>query len=93
VEHDEIYIPAGRRSRTAHVDVRDVAVVAARALVEPGHENRAYIPTGPAALTYGECAAILTETLWRPIRYADPPLWSYWRRMRRRGMPAAMIAV
>jgi uncharacterized protein YbjT (DUF2867 family) len=90
---DEIYIPAGRRSRTAHVDVRDVAAVAARALVEPGHAGRAYTPTGPEALTYDECAAILTEVLGRSIRYADPTPWHYWRRMARRGMPAAMIAV
>lgn len=90
---DEIYIPAGRGSRTAHVDVRDVAAVAARTLVEDGHADRAYTPTGPSALTYGECATILTEVLGRPIRYADPTPWQYWRRMRRRGMPTAMIAV
>ena len=90
---DEIYIPAGRGSRTAHVDVRDVAAVAARALVEDGHAGQAYTPTGPAALTYDECATILTEVLGRPIRYADPTPWHYWRRMRRRGMPTAMIAV
>ncbi len=92
-DRDEIYIPAGRKSRTAHVDVRDVAAVAARALVELGHAGRAYTPTGPAALTCDECAAILTDVLGRPIRYADPTPWRYWRRMHRRGMPAAMIAV
>ena len=90
---DEIYIPAGRGSRTAHVDVRDVAAVAARALVEDGHAGQAYTPTGPAALTYDECATVLTEVLERPIRFADPTPWHYWRRMRRRGMPTAMIAV
>ncbi len=90
---DEIYIPAGRRSRTAHVDARDVAAVAARALVDPTHEGQAYTPTGSAALTYDECAAILTEVLGRPIRNANPTPWHYWRRMAGRGMPAAMIAV
>lgn len=67
--------------------------MAARALVEDGHADRACTPTGPAALTYGECATILTEVLGRPIRYADPTPWHDWRRMRRRGMPPAMIAV
>lgn len=90
---NEIYIPAGRGSRTAHVDVRDVAAVAARALVDDGHAGRAYTPTGPVALTYGECATILTSELGRPICYADPTPWHYWRRMRRRGMPTTMIAV
>lgn len=90
---DEIYVPAGRNSRTAHVDARDVAAVAAVALTEPGHEGRAYVPTGPAALTYDECAEILSDVLGRPIRYADPTPWHYWRRMARRGVPATMIAV
>lgn len=29
----------------------------------------------------------------RRITYADPTPWHYWRRMHRRGMPTAMIAV
>ena len=92
-ELDEIWVPAGRSSRTAHVDARDVATVAARALVEDGHGGRAYTPTGPAALTYDEIAALLTAEVGRPIRYADPGLLAYWRRMRRRGMPRAMVGV
>ena len=90
---DEIWVPAGRTSRTAHVDARDVAAIAARALVESGHEGMAYTPTGPAALTYDEIAAMLTGELGRPIRYADPGFLAYWRRMRRRGMPRAMVGV
>lgn len=92
-ELDEIWVPAGRRSRTAHVDARDVAAVAARALVEVGHEGKAYTPTGPAALTYDEIASILSAELGRPIWYADPGLLAFWHRLRRRGMPRAMVGV
>ncbi len=92
-ELDEIWVPAGRGSRTAHVDARDVAAVAARALVEPGHEGCAYTPTGPTALTYDEIAAILSAELGRPIRYADPGFLAFWRRLRRRGTPRAMVGV
>ncbi len=92
-ERDEILIPAGRRSRTAHVDVRDVAAVAARALVEDGHAGRAYTPTGPAALTYDEVAGALTAELGRTIRYENPGPLAYWRRMRERGMPRMMVVV
>jgi uncharacterized protein YbjT (DUF2867 family) len=92
-ERDEVFVPAGRRSRTAHVDARDVAAVAARALVEPGHAGRAHEPTGPEAITYDECASAITAAIGRPVRYADPAVWTYWRRMRRRGMPAGMVAV
>lgn len=90
-------VPSGRPILTTFVrgrfDVRDVAAVAARALAEDSHAGQASTPTGPPALTYDECATILTEVLDRPIRYADPTPWHYWRRMRRRGMPTAMIAV
>lgn len=60
---------------------------------KPGHAGRAYTPTGPVALTYDDCAAILSDVLGRPIRYADPTPWHYWRRMHRRRMPAAMVVV
>jgi len=92
-DHDEILLPAGRSSRTALVDARDVAAVAARTLVDDGHAGRAYTPTGPAAMTYGECAAILSDVLGRPIRYRSATPWAYWRRMRATGMPAGMVAV
>ncbi len=92
-ELDEIWVPAGRGSVTAHVDARDVAAIAARALVEPNHEGKAYTPTGPAALTYDAIAEMLTRELGRPIRYADPGVLRYWRRMRERGMPRGMVAV
>jgi uncharacterized protein YbjT (DUF2867 family) len=92
-DRDEIGLPAGRRSRTAHVDARDVAAVSAVALTDHGHEGRAYTPTGPAALTYDECAAILSDVLGRPIRYTDPAPWTYWRRMRAAGMPRGMVGI
>lgn len=90
---DEIYLPAGRGSRTAHIDARDVAAVAARALIDGSMEGLACSPTGPAALTYDECVTILSEVLHRQITYADPAPWHYWRRMHRQGMPTGMIAV
>jgi len=92
-ELDEIWVPAGRRSHTAHVDARDVAAIAARALTEDGHEGRAYTATGPAAYTYDTIAGMLSRELGRPIRNADPGPLRYWRRMRRRGMPRGMVAV
>ena len=51
------------------VDARDVGAVGAAALMESGHEGRAYDLTGPAALTYKQIAEILSGVLDRPIRY------------------------
>ncbi len=39
------------------------------ALTEAGHEGKTYEITGPAAISYGECAAALGEVLGRTIRY------------------------
>lgn len=63
-----IYAPAGA-ALVSHVDVRDIARVAALALTEPGHAGKAYALSGPRALSYAEAAAILSEALGRPVRY------------------------
>jgi hypothetical protein len=36
---------------------------------------------------------MLSDELGRPIRYADPNVVAYWRRMRGRGMPRGMVGV
>ncbi|QKG21570.1 NmrA family NAD(P)-binding protein [Actinomadura verrucosospora] len=54
------------------VDVRDVARCAAVVFAgsESGvHDGRTYALTGPAALTYDEAAAVLSDELGRTIRY------------------------
>lgn len=56
-------------ARVSHVDVRDVARVAARVLTEPSHEGRIYELSGPEALSHHDLAATLTRVLGRPIRY------------------------
>lgn len=61
-------LPCGD-SREAHIDVRDIARVAARCLLEAGHEGRAYDLCGPAALTYHEVAAALSAAIGREVSY------------------------
>ncbi len=93
VEDDRLYVPAGR-GRAAFVDVRDVAEVAAAALVDPAaHRANAYTLTGPAAVSFEEAATILSEVLGRAIRYERASIVGYARHLRRRGMPAAQVAV
>jgi uncharacterized protein YbjT (DUF2867 family) len=64
-----------------------------KALLEEGHEGRAYELTGSEALDYAEVAAILGEVLGRPIAYVDPSPLAFWRRSRRAGVPAAFVTV
>lgn len=91
-DHDDIFVPAGR-GKTAFVDVRDIAAVAARVLTEPGHGQQAYRLTGSEALDYGAVAALMSDALGRPIGYSQPHFlrfaWRFWRR----GHPLDYVAV
>ncbi len=93
-DRDQITVPAGRGA-TSFVAGADVAAVAVAALLDPaGHRNRAWTPTGPAALTYAQVAEILSTELGRPIRYPRPGALRYARHAHQQlGMPAAMVAV
>lgn len=59
----------------AFVDVEDIAAVAAATLLDPAaHAGAEYTLTGPAALTFAEVAALLSEATGRPVRHVDPPV-------------------
>ncbi|UPV99567.1 SDR family oxidoreductase [Halorussus gelatinilyticus] len=92
VERDEIFVPAGGGA-TSFVDARDVGEVAAVALTEPGHGDRSYDVTGPAALTYRQVARVFSAVLDRRIEYADPSIPEFAWRMRRRGFDWSYVAV
>lgn len=90
---DRLFVPAGG-GRVAFVDVRDVAEVAASALVSPrAHDARSYTLTGPDPITFFEVAALLSRELARRIRYEPASVPAYAAHLRRRGMPLAQIAV
>ena len=59
--------------RVSHIDIRDVAAVAVKALTEDGHVGKAYTLTGPEALTNKEIAQILSNELGREIRFINLP--------------------
>lgn len=91
VERDEIFVPAGDGAM-GFVDARDVGAVAARVLTESSHRNRAYDITGPESLDFHAVASIATDVLDRRIRYADPSVVTFARRMHRRGVAPSLIA-
>ena len=55
----------------SHVDVRDVAAVAVKALTQPGHEGKAYTLSGPEALTYRSIAEKISRASGRNVKYVD----------------------
>ncbi|MGY2895724.1 SDR family oxidoreductase [Deinococcus sp. UYEF24] len=90
--HDDLMIPAGS-GRTAFIDVRDIAAVAALTLTQGGHAGQAYELTGSEALTYDEVAVTLSEVLGRPISYAHPNVVQFWARLHERQQPVALVLV
>lgn len=57
----------------SQVDVTDIAAVAAKALLEDGHEGRDYVLTGPDQLTRGEMIATIGSVLGRHIPFVEIP--------------------
>ncbi|MUG94396.1 NAD(P)H-binding protein [Scytonema sp. UIC 10036] len=88
----ELVLPAGH-GRTSFIDVRDIAAVAVRTLMEDGHSHKAYTLTGGEALTYYEVADIFTAVLGKPIHYTNLSVWNFIKQMRDRGLPMDFITV
>lgn len=65
-----VQAPFGTAQR-ACVDPRDVAAVAVKALIEPGHEGCAHPVTGPDSITAIEQTEQLAEALGRPLRFEE----------------------
>lgn len=91
VERDEIFLPAGGGAM-GFVDARDVGAVAATVLTRSKHRNRSYALTGPESLDFHAVASIASDALGRRIRYADPGVLAFARRMHGRGVAPALIA-
>ncbi|WNG82064.1 NmrA family NAD(P)-binding protein [Mycobacterium sp. ITM-2016-00316] len=86
LEHGERFIPAGQ-GLTTFIDARDAAAVAALALQQPDqHRNVVHHLTGPEALSMTDVAEQLTDVLGYPVRYTNPNLIKFARRLRRRGV-------
>jgi uncharacterized protein YbjT (DUF2867 family) len=69
IKSEGAFYSASGQAKISHVDVRDIAAVAVKALTEPGHEGKAYTLSGPEALTYDYIATELTKVLGRSIRH------------------------
>lgn len=69
IRNEGVFYSASGEAKISHVDVRDIAAVAVKVLIESTHEGRAYTLTGPEALTYDELAIELSQVLVRPISH------------------------
>jgi uncharacterized protein YbjT (DUF2867 family) len=56
---------------TAPIHERDVAAVAVRALLDPGHDGAEFVLTGPESLSQIEQVRTIGEVIGRPLRYEE----------------------
>ena len=85
------FYSASETGKIGHVDVRDIAAAAVKALTEPGHEGKAYSLTGPEALSYDELARELSSVLGRQVNHVNLPPDDLKQGMLAVGMPEGLV--
>jgi uncharacterized protein YbjT (DUF2867 family) len=73
-------------ARVSFLDVRDIAVVVAKAL-QGGHDGKTYELNGPEALPYPEIAQKISKHAGVSARYVDLPVEALRKAMLDQGMP------
>jgi uncharacterized protein YbjT (DUF2867 family) len=71
----------------SYLDVRDIAAVAAQALLGGEHDGKTYELNGPEAVTYTELADRITKRTGVAATYVDIPLEAQRQAMLNQGMP------
>ncbi len=75
-------------ARISFIDVRDIAVAAAKILSEPAaHAGRIYELNGPQAFNYTEVAALIAKVAGRPVQFVSIPEEAQRKAMLDLGMP------
>ena len=87
IKAEAAFYSASGDAKISHVDTRDIAAVAVKALTEPIHAGKDYTLTGPEALTYDELANDLSKVLGRPISHISLPPSDLKQGMLAEGMP------
>jgi uncharacterized protein YbjT (DUF2867 family) len=87
------FVGSLQQGKVAMIDVMDIAAVAATVLTTPGHAGRAYVLTGPEALSYQDIAERMSRILHKTVRYRDIPLEEMRERLYASGMPEWHVEV
>lgn len=82
-------VTATGKGRVGFVDARDIAAVAARALVDPVSHNAAYVITGLEALSYDDVVQRVGQAVGRVIEHRVVESGEVMRHMIENGIPDA----
>ena len=79
-------------AKVSHIDVRDIAVAAAKILSSPAHHSRKiYELNGPEALSYAEIAEKISKATGRKVKYVDIPPDAQRKALLDMGMPDFLV--
>ena len=81
-----VFYAAMGNARVSYLDIRDIAVVAAKAL-RGEHDGKTYELNGPEALTYADVAEKITRNTGIAAQYLDIPVEAQRKDMSDQGMP------
>jgi uncharacterized protein YbjT (DUF2867 family) len=84
------YSPLGE-AKVSPIDTRDISAVAARVLVESGHEGKRYDLTGGESLSNAEIAELLSQALGRKISHITIPEAAASDAMAKAGTPPWLV--
>ncbi len=70
---DNIYWGMGE-GKMGMIDVRDISACATSVLLNDGHENKIYNPTGPDSISFNDVARIISDAFGKPVNYVPVSL-------------------
>lgn len=82
-----VFYAAMGNARVSYLDIRDIAVVAAKALRGGEHDGKTYELNGPEALTYADVAEKITRNTGVAAQYVDIPVEAQRKAMSDLGSP------
>jgi uncharacterized protein YbjT (DUF2867 family) len=88
IRSQRAFYAAMGKAKTSLIDVRDIALAAAKTLTEPGaHAGKTYELNGPEAVSNAEVAAKISRVAGRPVQYVDITEEAQRKAMLDAGMP------
>jgi uncharacterized protein YbjT (DUF2867 family) len=91
IKQQSVIYGSSKDGKIAMIDTRDIARVAAHALVDPGHEGKTHVLTGGEAVSHAQVAATFSRVLGKPVKYVDLPPEQAKPAMLGMGMPAWLV--
>ena len=87
-----VFYGSMRDAKNSFIDVRDIAVVAARSLAGGEHVGKIYELNGPEAINYAELARKISKVAGQEVKYVDIPMDAQKKAMLEQGMPEWLVA-